>query len=1190
MRERIMRLSRGIVDAETPKLFLDPVKVEETLGSDTVYKRELYLASENNLYIKGLAYSSHSRVKILKSAFGGLRNHIVYEVDTSWCENGDLIKGNFTLVTNSGELEVPFLFRVEMIESVRVLSTLKSMDDFVELAKKDMELALRLMEYRDFTEAPLFKDLRIRTIYEGLRGHGNRQNALEEFFLATGVKEPIELTLSTAKKVYDKPKDIVNDKVVLRKNTWGYLYMEVRADGDFIEIPKKVITQADFEENRLDLRFRIHPERMHKGKNLGAIRLLTVHGDTVIRIEAMGEEPDRKRAEGEISKAGVCRYMKLREAYESGLYEKKAVLGKIQNELDAIRGANGGSVILSLLQAETYLDAERPDQAALCLDDAWDTVSALRDRIGTLYCYYQYLQYRLEPDEEKKDAVVRLFRKKLEDVNGRFYLQLLQLKMLPEMYEEEEALAESFKMQYKNGCRSPFLYIETVRLFGKNPELLKTMDAFEIHALYYGVMNGLVGQELAERICALAPGAKFFHRLYYRLLAKLCEKYPTKDMLTAVCCLLIKGNVRGKESFSWYEKGINEEISLTRIYEYFLYALPDDYEKMMPRQVLLYFSYECAHLDQKSRAALYANVAAYIPQDDPLYKKYEREMEKFAMEQLFESRINRRLAVIYKHIIYRDMIDNQVARVLPGILKANRIQVKDAAMKYVIVSNEILTGEDAYPLQNQTAYVPLFFEDSVIMFQDTFGNRYMDVEYTKEPVLDEKELEEKCFEMYPDHPMLKMKACLEIMEKKDLEKEDVTGIETALDTLPVKPAYQQKMLTRIISYYRAALLGDDEAMDAEGGAYLLKLDKRTLSRPERVDVCETLIVQNYMVQAYEMIKEFGEEQIRVKRLAALVSQLILDRMFEEDDLLLHLAGRVFSDGHGDSVILDYLCEHYNGSGESMFRILAEAVKTHVETYDLEERLLAQCLFSGCEKHMDTVFDLYASRKETSDVIVKAYFTVKCTEYFLRDTVPGDKVFAYLEGAIHGMELRKVPEIYLLALAKFYSTLAQITEEQKALLSRMMDILSARGMVFAWYKDLAKYVDMPGEVMDKEIIEYHGRPDGRPILKIRILPDEEEFHEEEMNMVYKGIYVRQKLLFDGEIMEYEIWENEDGRLVKKAEGEVTCSEPATGDKGNRFTALNAMNLYLGMKDDRKLKESMTEYVTDSQIAKKLFRLA
>ena len=134
--------------------------------------------------------------------------------------------------------------------------------------------------------------------------------------------------------------------------------------------------------------------------------------------------------------------------------------------------------------------------------------------------------------------------------------------------------------------------------------------------------------------------------------------------------------------------------------------------------------------------------------------------------------------------------------------------------------------------------------------------------------------------------MLKMKACLEIAEEKDLDKEDVTGLETDSGQPPVKPAYQQKMLARIISYYRAALFGDDEVMDAEGGAYLLKLDKKTLSRPERVDVCETLIVQSYMVQAYEMIKEFGEEQIRVKRLAALVSQLILDRMFEEDDLLL----------------------------------------------------------------------------------------------------------------------------------------------------------------------------------------------------------------------------------------------------------------------------------------------------------------
>ena len=260
-----------------------------------------------------------------------------------------MIKGAFTLVTNSGELEVPFLFRVETAASVQVLTTLNSAEDFAELAKKDMDMALRLMEYRDFTDAPFLKDLRIRTIYEGLKGHGNRQNALEEFFLALTRYLRVELTLSAAKKTYEYPSEVLTDKITLRKNTWGYIYIELKADGDFIELGKRVITQADFENDRMDLRFKIHPERMHKGKNLGAIHLLTAHGSTAIQIEAIGDSTiDITGREHEISKAGICRYMKLREQYEASGCTDSAVLNKIQKELDAIRGAGADSIVLTL--------------------------------------------------------------------------------------------------------------------------------------------------------------------------------------------------------------------------------------------------------------------------------------------------------------------------------------------------------------------------------------------------------------------------------------------------------------------------------------------------------------------------------------------------------------------------------------------------------------------------------------------------------------------------------------------------------------------------------------------------------------------------------------------------------------------------------------------------------------------------
>ncbi len=366
MRERINRLARGIVDADPPKLFLSPREVEETLGSNTLYKRELYLSSENNLHIKGLVYSSHSRVRIINSAFGGLRNHITYEVDTSWCENGDTIKGTILLVTNGGEVSVPFLFRVETTASVKVLTTLTTVESFVELAKKDMDMALRLMEYQDFTEAAFMQDMHVRTVYEGLKGHGNRQNALEEFFLALNAKEPIELMVSSARKFYENPSGVLTDKVVLRKNTWGYLYLEVRADGEFIELAKKTVTQADFTDDRFELRFKIHPERMHKGKNLGAIRLLASHGETVIRIEAMGDTTvDITGRENEVSKRGICQYLKLRESYENGSCTDGNMVEKLQKELDVIRATRGNSLLLSLLQAENELEAGHPEQAEI---------------------------------------------------------------------------------------------------------------------------------------------------------------------------------------------------------------------------------------------------------------------------------------------------------------------------------------------------------------------------------------------------------------------------------------------------------------------------------------------------------------------------------------------------------------------------------------------------------------------------------------------------------------------------------------------------------------------------------------------------------------------------------------------------------------------------------------------------------
>ena len=69
-------------------------------------------------------------------------------------------------------------------------------------------------------------------------------------------------------------------------DNWGSVYLEVTADGEFLHLPKKSATQADFEDGLLRLPVRILAERLHAGKNFGAVPIHTARETVRIPIEA----------------------------------------------------------------------------------------------------------------------------------------------------------------------------------------------------------------------------------------------------------------------------------------------------------------------------------------------------------------------------------------------------------------------------------------------------------------------------------------------------------------------------------------------------------------------------------------------------------------------------------------------------------------------------------------------------------------------------------------------------------------------------------------------------------------------------------------------------------------------------------------------------------------------------------------
>ncbi len=376
MRERINRLARGIIDSGIPELVLAPDQLETVVPAGEVIRGEIVVSSANNLHIKGLVYSSHERVQVVNNAFGGLRNRIIYEVNSRYTEHGDVIKGSFYLVTNAGEREIPYSLCVQAGNTGDVYGALATPRDFGLLAKRDLESALRMFEYQDFTEAPFMKDARVRTIYEGLKGRAGRRNLLEEFLVALHVKEPVKLTLDTRGRVYENPLEPVGDFIDIASSGWGYVSAEIDADVPFVELVSRKITDRDFVNGRCRVHYRIVPSRLHKGRNFGRIRIRSLREDFIIEIEAEGDTTvditGRGLKEGDMDRESLFRYLSLRLNYETGIYEPALILNQMTKEAEHLRAGFPDDERTRLLQAELLILNGKTDSASMVLNEAID--------------------------------------------------------------------------------------------------------------------------------------------------------------------------------------------------------------------------------------------------------------------------------------------------------------------------------------------------------------------------------------------------------------------------------------------------------------------------------------------------------------------------------------------------------------------------------------------------------------------------------------------------------------------------------------------------------------------------------------------------------------------------------------------------------------------------------------------------
>ena len=279
MKEKILMLSKADFDEKKPEITVSETALHLDIECGSRVNGSFTIRSTNGYEIRAMIYSSQPWMTCEKQSFIGLEGKIGYTLDTGTFETGELLRGSFTIVSNAGEIQIPYDVRVRAPYCESAAGKISEMDQFAALARDDWQEALRIFRSPEFARVFLHSD-RHRRLYTALMGSRSTSMAMDEFLCAMKKKQRTSLHVSQDLIEYENPEDAISGTLLIERSSWGCLRARVYAIGDFISLYKRQLSEDDFLGSYCKLEYTLDPGRAVSQE--GAIVLETM--DQLIRI------------------------------------------------------------------------------------------------------------------------------------------------------------------------------------------------------------------------------------------------------------------------------------------------------------------------------------------------------------------------------------------------------------------------------------------------------------------------------------------------------------------------------------------------------------------------------------------------------------------------------------------------------------------------------------------------------------------------------------------------------------------------------------------------------------------------------------------------------------------------------------------------------------------------------------------
>lgn len=1184
LKEQIKKLLKGIFDYDTPAVTVSESSIECNVDSNTITQRELQVRSLNNIELSGYVYSTNKKVVIDTPEFRGNESIIKYEINTADNENGDEISGKINIVSNGGEISLPFCFRVETNFADTSMGKVRNMFHFTNLAQSGIEEAIKLFKTREFSEVFFEKDLNKLSLYDGLINQQDKRHALEEFLIAVRKKNRINLYIKGNEKIYTDIEESFEEKITIIKDSWGYISGTIECDDGFVSVRKNTFTTEDFVGSIMELHYIIDYDKLRLGNNYARIKIITMFQTIEYRITVVKTKEDLKKEyhskhleQQRIQFELMNMYFDYRtDKIPANDFTKIALANTAK-----LRKLDEENVFYKLLEAQLYAGDGKTSEAMWLIDSVAGKVLEEKREAPELYCYLYYIRSLCNKDILYTREAVRTLTEMFNRTGS--YKIMWMLFYINGEYDTNKSLRIArVKELYKNGCKSPIMYFEVANVFLEQPGLLRVFNSFEKQVLNFMMKHGMMNERLLIQILDVMNHEKKADKLLIDTAMLLYHIYRTEEALTTVCSMLIRNNIYGKKYLKIFEEAIRLDLKITRLYDYYMLSVDvNEYEPII-QQVLMYYMYN-SNLDRNKKAYLYANIIANKEINDTMYKAYIKNIENFAYEMVEQGAINQDLAVIYNTVIERQMINEEFAKNFIDILFTNKITLKTKLneINEVIVIHKEVKGEEVYKVTNNVAYVRIYTDDPVIVFVAKDGKRYVDIPFEKVALFDDDELIRTCSEYLKDDERVVLFNSENFIRYHKTTLSAVEMYKKAACIPNIQKHYKTVLLETVVNYYYENL--DDDDIES----YVLEMDVSILNRSERIKIIEAMIIRGFYDSAYELIKNCDFERLDPKRLMKLATRCVRNFEYEYDKNLLFMCSFVFFKGKYDEVILEYLIQYYNGTTKELIEIWQAARDFITETLELDERLITQMMFSKIySSKLADIFDEYA-QKGACNNIARAYLAYNSYQSFVKEKIVSEKVFYYIEKLLK--EKEEVLDVCKLAYLKEMSSHDTYTEEEREIIESILEEMCRKKYRFAFFKDFKKAVNVPYSILDKTIVEYRTNPKNKVIMHYLSEQDNSsEFKLDKMNNTFEGIFTKEFTIFYGDTVQYYITEEENQK------GDITESHTLMNDEidsqavEGRFEAVNDMIATLEMNDDNTLENMMDNYAVSDYLVKKMFR--